>query len=934
VSKRLSLHAVVALILLGLGGIGLSLVLFSFGLYRDLAEQTRTDSLRELVELQVARVTDELAQGQRIVVLQLLRDEGFRGAWRAGDDDALAARLERLVGERRAELGGDALRGLRLLDADGAPRVAAGDATAAGCPQLHGDAGGGDRLPSTTTCLDDERASLSVLVPMTGLEPAGRVEVVSDPIARLRGIADAADTAVRVERPGGSVLYESRDWSTLVGRDALVASYLARTETGDPVFTVRAATDVGRLRGQIADTRNFVLLAAGTVLAAALLTALVTLRRQLAPLRDLQAAAEAVTPGRSGARDFEPVPIRGPIELATPIASFNRMFERIQSLVGSLEHEVDQRREAEQRAVEAARAAQNNAAAASREKEFWQITLESIVDAVIATDTRGAVTYLNPVAEELTALERARAIGAPVDDVARLLDADGTPRAGAMVARSLRGERVAWQDTLVLERAGHDNVLAECASVPTRDAAGGITGAVVVVHDVTEARRLTERLTFQATHDALTGLINRYEFDQRLRRAVEQARSDDATAVLCYLDLDQFKLVNDTCGHVAGDELLRQLALMLQDLVGSRGTLARLGGDEFGLLLQGTDVESARAVAEEMRDAIARFRFVWEDAVFGIGVSIGMIELDADSENTERVLAAADTACYLAKDSGRNRVQLYRPDDAVLAERHAEMRWVSEIHRALETDRFRLYGQDIIPAARHAEGPRHLEVLLRLLTEDGRTLLPGTFLTAAERYDLAPVIDRWVVDHTLDWMAAGGVTDATTLSVNLSGRSLAQDGFLDHVLAAFERTGVSGSNICFEITETAAISNLAHARAFMERLRTLGCRFSLDDFGSGLSSFAYLKNLPVDFLKIDGAFVRDIHRDLVHFAIVRSMNDVGHAMGMKTIAEFVSNADVTHCLVEIGVDYLQGFEYSQPQPLAGLVSQSPHPGPWDARVAQ
>jgi Amt family ammonium transporter len=384
--------------------------------------------------------------------------------------------------------------------------------------------------------------------------------------------------------------------------------------------------------------------------------------------------------------------------------------------------------------------------------------------------------------------------------------------------------------------------------------------------------------------------------------------------VLCYLDLDQFKLVNDTCGHVAGDEFLRQLSELLSDRLGDRGTLARLGGDEFGLLLHPCTVPTARALADELRDVVQRFRFAWAQRIFTIGVSIGIVEITSDeSECPESVLSAADTACYMAKDNGRNRIQVYQADDQALLDRQAEMHWVSEINRALEQDRLCLYVQDIVTTA--DDIARHYEILVRMLDDQGRVWLPGAFLPAAERYSLAPAIDRWVIRNAFEWMANNPVDPHEIYAINLSGRSLTGDGFLSFVLGELDTHGIRPSNVCFEITETAAISNLAFARSFMDTLRRRGCRFALDDFGSGLSSFTYLKDLPVEFLKIDGSFVRDIHLDRVHYSIVRSMNDVGHAMGMSTIAEFVDSTAVLECLREIGVDALQGYRYSRPHPL-------------------
>ncbi len=579
-----------------------------------------------------------------------------------------------------------------------------------------------------------------------------------------------------------------------------------------------------------------------------------------------------------------------------------------------LEAEVGQRREAESQATAARELAEEHAARASQEKEFSQITLESVADAVIATDVNGRVEYLNVVAEELTGVAEAKALGQDVESVVRLREIeDGGTRSG-LVADCLREGRSAPREIFRMKHAEGHVVYVEHAVVPMRNATGAIVGAVVVFHDVTEAHLLTERLTYQATHDALTGLINRYDFEASLRQIITNVRADGRSGVLCYLDLDQFKLVNDTCGHVAGDEFLRQLAELLTDTLGDRGTLARLGGDEFGLLLHPCSIAAARTIADKLRDVVPRFRFAWAQRIFTIGVSIGLVEISSkETLCPEALLSAADTACYMAKDSGRNRIQVYQSDDQELLDRQAEMHWVSEINRALEQDRLCLYVQDIVAAGE--ETARHYEILVRMLDDQGRVWTPGAFLPAAERYSLAPAIDRWVIRNAFKWLAENPVAPDEIYSINLSGRSLTGEDFLGFVLGELNAHAIRPGNVCFEITETAAISNLSFARSFMETLRRRGCRFALDDFGSGLSSFTYLKDLPVEFLKIDGSFVRDIHRDRVHFSIVRSMNDVGHAMGMTTIAEFVDSAAVLECLREIGVDGLQGYRYSRPHPL-------------------
>jgi len=916
-ARRLSLHSVVALSLLGMGVVALGLVLLASRIYRDVSHENRASAVKELIRHEAHNLTAGLADAQRIFGLRLARDEAFRRAWQAGDAAALKSALERDLAGGAAAAGGVHVRQVRALDAGLAPVASAGvRPEAMGCPSaLARIRASPEDAAVSRMCVDGGEAALSVLLPLSGLRPFGYLEIVGNPIDGLRHIADQSGMAVRIERPGGTVLYESDNWAQLAaGPDSVVIRDLAPDGSGEPVFAIRAATDVSLLNRQLGDTRDFVLLAAGVIVAGAMLIALVMLRRMFQPLRELQQAAERVSHGTGGAEDFTPVSAAGPAEIATPIRSFNQMVERIGRLLSDLETEVAQRREAEGEATAARELAEASALRASQEKEFSQITLESVVDAVIATDVSGCIEYMNPVAEELTGVAEGGAAGKPIDDVVRLFDMEGEALHEGLVASCLRGETASQRRVARLAHPGGRTLYVDHAIVAMHDAQGAVVGAVLVFHDVTQSQMLTERLTYQATHDALTGLINRYEFEGRMRRVVDAVRDGGPSGVLCYLDLDQFKLVNDTCGHVAGDELLRQLAVMLGDRLSERGTLARLGGDEFGLLLHPSTVPEAHAVADELRDAIQRFRFVWARRIFTIGVSIGLVEIGRESEGTDVLLSAADTACYMAKDSGRNRVQIYHTDDEALLARHAEMHWVSEINRALESDRLCLYCQDIV--ATRGTGPaRHFEILVRMVDDDGHIWLPGAFLAAAERYNLAPAIDQWVIEHAFAWLAANDVPAEAMYAINLSGRSLAEPGFLDFVLETLGRHSTRAANICFEITETAAISNLAQARMFMETLRRRGCRFSLDDFGSGLSSFAYLKNLPVDYLKIDGAFVRDIHLDAVHYSIVRSMNDVGHSMRMATIAEFVENQAVIRCLREIGVDFLQGFEYSRPRPL-------------------
>ena len=431
----------------------------------------------------------------------------------------------------------------------------------------------------------------------------------------------------------------------------------------------------------------------------------------------------------------------------------------------------------------------------------------------------------------------------------------------------------------------------------------------------------TARLIYQASHDALTGLINRREFEQRLERALLSAELQGREHVLCYMDLDQFKVINDTCGHAAGDELLRQLALLLKGNLRERDTLARLGGDEFALLLENCSIQDALEVADTFRAEVQRYRFKWEDRIFSVGMSVGVVAITSDSGTTASLLSAADAACYVAKGRGRNQIHLYESRDHDLARHRGEMQWVTRIQRALEEHRLSLSWQEIRRADGAPESRRHIELLLRMLDDDGSEILPMAFIPAAERYSIMPALDRWVIEETLrvcrQYLAARREMHCL-FAINLSGASLKDPEFRRMVLACLSDNPVLGPHLCFEITETAAIGNLSVVNDFIDAMRGFGCSFALDDFGSGLSSFTYLKNLKVDYLKIDGAFVRDITSNPIDRSMVEAIHHIGHQMGLKTVAEYVESEQTLALLREIGVDYVQGNGVHQPEPLEKL----------------
>jgi diguanylate cyclase (GGDEF)-like protein/PAS domain S-box-containing protein len=556
------------------------------------------------------------------------------------------------------------------------------------------------------------------------------------------------------------------------------------------------------------------------------------------------------------------------------------------------------------------------------EKEKAQVTLQSIGDAVITTDAEGRIEYLNPVAEDLTGWESREVCGKSLGEAFDILNEATRERLENPVSRALReGRVIAVADhTVLVNRRGQEIAIQDSAA-PIRDRSGRIIGAVMVFHDVSKERRLRRALAYQASHDALTGLINRREFENRLNEALLGARTNtEATHVLLYLDLDQFKLVNDTCGHQAGDRLLKQITGILQTRIRTDDTIARLGGDEFGILLQHCSAERATKIADNLRQAIREYRFEWQDGAMNVGVSIGIVEINSTSESITSVMSAADVACYAAKDSGRNRVHMYQYGAA--PERHREMQWVSRLTRACEENRLELYYQPIVPIGANRDPHGHYELLVRMRGENGELVLPAEFIPAAERYNVMPMIDRWVVSQALGSLAHyrndGDPRNAYTLSINLSGTSLNDDRFLEFLINELQGYDLSPGAVCFEITETAAISNLPNVVHFMKEFKARGCKFSLDDFGSGLSSFMYLKNLPVDYLKIDGQFIQNMCTDHVDRSMVEAITQIGHAMGIKTVAERVESAEVLKCLADIGVEYAQGIYIAAPESVESL----------------
>ena len=558
-----------------------------------------------------------------------------------------------------------------------------------------------------------------------------------------------------------------------------------------------------------------------------------------------------------------------------------------------------------------------------KEKELAQITLHSIGDGVITTDADGYIEHINSIAEYLTGWTIDSAKGVLNRDVCKIKIGSLSTERLDPISSVINSKQIFSSDgNAILQSKNGVEFAIEYTASPIFNNEGGVDGTILVFKNVTETRSLNNALAYQAKHDALTKLINRAEFELSVEFLINEARQTEHEHVPCYLDIDQFKVVNDTCGHYAGDELIKQLAEKFKERVRDSDIVGRLGGDEFGILFKECTLKKANELMEVIRQDIHSTHFSWDDKSFNVSISAGLVAINNHSESLYELLSAADNTCYAAKDDGRNRIHTYKEDDTSMKGRMGEMQWVHRLTKALKDNRFLLYHHPIQPLKSDSSLGNSCEILVRMEDEDGKIIPPMAFIPAAERYNLMSDIDRWVAGNVLDFMSANtDIIDRLnySFSINISAQSLSSEKFLAYIQEKIVTSGVMPTRLCFEITETTAIANLSRAQKFISTLKLLGCKFSLDDFGSGLSSFAYLKNLHVDYLKIDGAFIRNIADDEIDRAMVSSINQVGHLIGIETIAEYVETKEIFEVLKDIGVDYVQGHYLGMPVPIEGLL---------------
>jgi len=563
-------------------------------------------------------------------------------------------------------------------------------------------------------------------------------------------------------------------------------------------------------------------------------------------------------------------------------------------------------------------------ASLGRSKQQAQITLESIGEGVITADGNAVIDYMNAAAEKLTGVSRDDALGKRLPEIVNLVDEVDRKDLGDPIGRALTDRRRVnmGRRALMVSSDGGRELSIEMTASPIKGPADEPAGVVVIMHDVSEIRGLTQQMSYQAAHDALTGLINRREFERRMEQSMRAVRDEDTSHVLCYLDLDRFKAVNDTCGHMAGDNLLREIASLIKEQVRESDFVARLGGDEFGMLLIGCPLQKARQIADDVCAAVRDYRFVWQDKVFAVGVSIGLVEISQEASSIKDLLAAADSACYVAKQEGRGRVHVYSARDEAAARQRGEIHWLKLLQNALKENRFELFLQPIVAVERSMTRGPAMEVLLRLVDDEGRIVLPAEFAAAAERYHLMPNIDRWVVQTTLSALGQGTirVAEGRCLAMNLSAQTLGDEEFLEFVVESLDRTQVAPEQICFEVTESAVVADLDHAKRFTDVLHGMGCQFGIDDFGAGIGSLVRLRDLSVDFLKIDGAFTRELNPDGLNYEVVSAIIRLARTVGYQVIAEQVEYQEDFDALRDLGVDFIQGYFVHRPHRIGGAAT--------------
>lgn len=924
--KYLNLHIALAIIIVLVACTGLGLVLLSEAAYQKQAIQQQKNALQNLLSIKSNDLLSELIYHHKELGYVLQTEDSFIKAFTDQDEEQLRYWLDQEFNRYYATTGLIKLEKLLVYDTSFGliSRSARGVAMAKnGTPPCVSLIKNMSQLPliehlkpRTELCLYDNKPLLSTIVSIGSLHPRGYIQIASDPAYILANLEDRLGIDIQITAYDGTIFHQSSNWPALTtDRQILVSSHITPSSNGNPLLVTRAASKAQDFHHDLASTTQKIIASSTLAIIVVIFIALIALRKTLLPLKSLQSAASDASKG-----NYTTVKETSFREITMPLQLFNNAARRIDALTDDLENEISTHNNTEEKLWLAIEQAEDNALKAETQRNFLRMTLKSVIDGVITTDTSGHITYINPIAEQLTGWTEEDAHDKPLVQVFHAIDTESHERiydpTENIKNKSVLEEPVS---AILIQNNTQIKTPVEFIATPMLDGDDNTMGSVIIIHDESAQRSLNRQLTFQATHDALTGLLNHFEFEKRLKQLLSENNTWSSPYTFCYLDIDNFKKINDEYGHAAGDELLKQVTLLLEKQLDEQHILARVGSDEFGLLLENCDITHAETILNKILQSVDRFNFIWEMSSTGINISIGIASLTADVTSYTELLDNVSSACRLAKEDGRNRLQVYTPENNSLLTQQREMHWVSRINHALEEDRFQLYYHEIMPLQQKSQQfIRHGEALLRMIDKKGEVVSPNMFLPAAERYGMLGVIDKWVVDKAISWLREE--SNNAIISINISGGSITSTEFLNFVVSCIKQTKINPEFLCFEITESVAIQHLSDSIHFMTVLKKLGCRFALDDFGSGLSSFSYLTSLPVDYLKIDGTFVVDIDKDPMHYAMVKSINEVGHVMGIETIAEYAASSQIIDCLREIGIDKAQGYAIARPKPLASYDS--------------
>lgn len=900
-----SFRFIIIVSLLWLMALAYGLSYYSTDIYHDLAVESQKTAIEELVRLKSIDLLKELQETQKVLGYRLRQENVFKDNFYKKNKAGLSAWLAQSYNRYFITTGLLTVESLLVKDADlqlvAFANKANNNQPYDGCSVIDNAitaSASAEKLKSKSAlCLYQGLLYSEVAVPIGSFSANGYLYIIVEVANGLKKLEADLNMPIRFLLPDGSEGYRSTTWLDTKNEESTISSYTVESFDGLPGLQVAVQFDLSVLDKKIEEIQTRFLLITSLVTWLTFLLVMFLLNKAYLPLDRLKNSAGLLLRG-----EYKIIADNSlPNELKAPVQAFNKM------LIG-LRAESEKRSQVESHL--------------KKERDFISATLDSISNAVIVIGLDKRIQFVNPAAEKILSIDEGDLVGYPFEQVV------------VCYARRDMGEVVdiqrmfelcqqpeACDKTIFVYDSEQQVIELEFSSTLMRGDNKAL-GYLLILKDVTEDRKLRRQLSFNAYHDRLTGLLNRRAFEESFEKLIVENPSEQQEHIIAYMDLDQFKVVNDTCGHAAGDLLLKQLTVILKPMVRKSDVIARLGGDEFGLILPFCSLEKAQKVMQSIIREVVEYRFVWDEKVFSIGVSIGVAQFGSEADTLAAQMSAVDTACYLAKQAGGNQVHFYKKDDAEVLAHQGAMDWVAGINKGLSENRFVLYIQPI-QCVNSKDKTKHYEVLIRYLDDSGMVIPPGAFLPAAERYNLIERIDLFVVRSIIEWLTENSKAYPNIMfSINLSGRSLGSNEFQTFIEQLIKDSEIDTSALCFEITETAIVSDVLRSIEFIKSLKALGAKFSLDDFGSGLSSFAYLKQFPVDYLKIDGMFVKDIMTTPEDYVFVRSMAEVGHCLGMKVIAEFVESKKMYHLLREAKVDYVQGWAVGKPEPLSTLLEVS------------